>query len=428
MNFKARKIASIEELQEIVHIVLRHNGSAGLALQHVGYNGIKRITIKEPHTKEASTVNYITTYVGMDVHKATISVAIAEEGRGEPMSLGIIENTPEALLKLLKRLAKPNRQLLFCYESGPCGYEIYRFLKQRDLFCMVAAASLVPSKAGDRVKTDKRDAKKLARLFRSGELTAVWVPDEEQEALRDLVRAREEAVKDLQRKRHQLGKFLLRQGIRPPEGVRAWSAKHRQWLDGLKMELSAHQTVLSDYRNALDWAQQRVKYLEQEIEIYTEGSVHKPVIDALKCLKGIDLITAVTLVAEIGQFGRFENPAQLMAYAGLVPSEHSSGPRNRRGSITKTGNSHLRWVTIESAWHYRHRPKVGYQLKKRQQGQPEIIKQISWKAQNRLNMKYRKLVGRGKPKQTAVVGVARELLGFIWAVAVEAEKEHKKAA
>ena len=373
-------------------------------------------------------MNYNTIFVGMDVHKATISVAIAEEGQGEPISLGIIDNTTEALLKLIKKLAKPEKQLLFCYESGPCGYEIYRFLKERDYHCMVAAASLVPSKAGDRVKTDKRDAKKLARLFRSGELTAVWVPDEEQEALRDLVRAREEAVKDLQRKRHQLGKYLLRQGIKPPPGVRAWGAKHRQWLDGLKMELSAHQIVLSDYRNALDRAQERVKHLEQEIELYTQGSIHEPVINALKCLKGINLITAVTLVAEIGEFSRFKNPAQLMAYAGLVPSEHSSGPRNRRGSITKTGNSHLRWVVIESAWHYRHRPKVGPQLKKRQQGQPEVIKQISWKSQNRLNMKYRKLVGRGKLKQTAIVGVARELLGFIWSVAVEAEKAHKKAA
>ena len=373
-------------------------------------------------------MDYTTLYVGMDVHQATISVAIAEEGREEPVSLGIIENTPEALLKLLKKLVKPGRELLFCYESGPCGYELYRFLKERGFSCIVAAASLVPSKAGDRVKTDKRDARKLARLYRSGDLTAVWVPDEQQEALRDLVRAREEAVKDLQRKRNQLGKFLLRQGIRPPKGIRAWGAKHRQWLEGLKMELSAHQTVLWNYCHALDQAQERVKHLEQEIEIYAQNSVHKPVIDALKCLKGIDLITAVTLVAEIGEFGRFKNPAQLMAYAGLVPSEASSGPRNRRGSITKTGNSHLRWIVIESAWHYRHRPKVGYQLKKRQKGQPEAIKKISWKAQNRLNMKYRKLVGKGKLKQTAIVGVARELLGFIWSIAIATEQEQNKAA
>ncbi|MGM0653617.1 MAG: IS110 family transposase [Bacillota bacterium] len=373
-------------------------------------------------------MNYNTTYVGMDVHKATISVAIAEEGRDDPVSLGLIPNSHDALLKLLKKLEKPGRKLLFCYESGPCGYEIYRFLTGRGVSCMVAATSLIPAKAGDRVKTDKRDAKKLARLFRSGELTAVWVPDEAQEALRDMVRSREDAVRDLQRKRHQLGKFLLRLGIRPPEGVRNWSSKHRQWLDALKMEQSAHQVVLSDYRNVMIQAEDRVKHLEKEIEHYVQGSVHEPVINALKSLKGIDLITAVGLVAEVGEFGRFKNPAQLMSYAGLVPSEYSSGPKSRRGSITKTGNHHLRWLVVESAWHYRHTPKVGYNLKKRQQGQPDIIKQISWRAQNRLNMKYRKLVGRGKLKQTAIVGVARELLGFIWSVAIEAEKEMKKAA
>ncbi len=373
-------------------------------------------------------MNYITTYVGMDVHKDSIAVAIAEEGQGEPISLGVIPNNHDSLLKLLKKLQKPSRQLLFCYESGPCGYEIYRFLTGRGISCIVAATSLIPTKAGDKVKTDKRDAKKLARLFRSGELTPVWVPDEAQEALRDLVRSREDAVRDLQRKRHQLGKFLLRLGIHPPQGVRNWSAKHAQWLEALKMELSAHQVVLNDYRNALMQAGDRVKHLEKEIELHVQGSVYEPVINALKALKGIDLITAVALVAEIGEFSRFKNPSKLMAYAGLVPSEYSSGPKSRRGSITKTGNHHLRWMVVESAWHYRHTPKIGYQLKKRQQGQTDRIKQISWRAQNRLNLKYRKLVGKGKLKQTAIVAVARELLGFIWSVGIEAEKEMKKAA
>ena len=373
-------------------------------------------------------MNYITTYVGMDVHKETIAVAIAEEGQGEPMSLGVIPNNHDSLLKLLKKLQKPGRELRFCYESGPCGYEIYRYLKGRGISCLVAATSLIPTKAGDRVKTDRRDAKNLARLFRSGELTAVWVPGEAQEALRDMVRSREDAVRDLQRKRHQLGKFLLRLGIHPPQGVRNWSARHRQWLEALKMELSAHQVVLSDYRNAMIQAEDRVKHLEKEIELHVQGSVYEPVINALKALKGISLITAVSLVAEIGEFGRFRGPAQLMAYAGLVPSEYSSGLRSRRGSITKTGNHHIRWMVVESAWHYRHTPKISCHLKKRQQGQPDTIKQISWRAQNRLNLKYRKLVGKGKQKQTAIVAVARELLGFIWSVAIEAEKEIKKAA
>lgn len=373
-------------------------------------------------------MNYNTTYVGMDVHKASIAVAIAEEGHGEPVTLGMIPNNRDSLLKLLKKLQKPGRQLRFCYESGPCGYEIYRYLTARGISCVVAATSLIPTKAGDKVKTDKRDAKKLARLFRSGELTPVWVPDEAQEALRDLVRSREDSVRDLQRKRHQLGKFLLRLGIHPPQGVRNWSAKHLKWLEALKIELSAHQVVLNDYRNAMFQAADRVKHLEREIALHVQGSVYEPVINALKALKGIDLITAVALVAEIGEFGRFKNPDQLMAYAGLVPSEYSSGARSRRGSITKTGNHHIRWMVVESAWHYRHTPKVSYKLKKRQQGQADIIKQISWRAQNRLNLKYRKLVGKGKQKQVAIVAVARELLGFIWSVAIEAEKEMKKVA
>ena len=373
-------------------------------------------------------MNYTTTYVGLDVHKETIAVAIAEEGHSEPVSLGLIPNNHDSLLRLLKKLQKPGRQLRFCYESGPCGYEIYRFLTERGISCIVAATSLIPTKAGDKVKTDKRDAKKLARLFRSGELTAVWVPGEAQEALRDMVRSREDAVRDLQRKRHQLGKFLLRLGIHPPQGVRNWSAKHRQWLEALKMDLGAHQVVLSDYRNAMIQAEDRVKHLEREIALHVQGSVYEPVINALKALKGIELITAVGLVAEIGEFGRFKGPDQLMAYAGLVPSEYSSGAKSRRGSITKTGNHHIRWLVVESAWHYRHTPKVGYKLKKRQQEQTAIIKQISWRAQNRLNLKYRKLVGKGKLKQVAIVAVARELLGFIWSIAVEAEKEVKKAA
>lgn len=373
-------------------------------------------------------MDYTTTFVGMDVHKETIAVAIAEEGHSEPVSLGLIPNNHDSLLKLLKKLQKPGRKLKFCYESGPCGYEIYRFLTERGISCIVAATSLIPTKAGDKVKTDKRDAKKLARLFRSGELTAVWVPGEAQEALRDMVRSREDAVRDLQRKRHQLGKFLLRLGIHPPLGIKNWSVKHRQWLDALKMELSAHQVVLSDYRNAMIQAEDRVKHLEREIALHVQGSVYEPVINALKALKGIELITAVGLVAEIGEFGRFKGPDQLMAYAGLVPSEYSSGAKNRRGSITKTGNHHIRWLVVESAWHYRHTPKVGYKLKKRQREQTAIIKQISWRAQNRLNLKYRKLVGKGKLKQVAIVAVARELLGFIWSIAVEAEKGVKKAA
>jgi len=390
----------------------------------VGYNGK---TIKEPHTKEASTMDY-TTFVWMDVHKDTITVAVAEEGNTEPVLLGTIPNRPDSLLKLLKQLAVTGNRLLFCYEAGPCGYGIYRFLKERNFSCIVVAPSLVPVRVGDRVKTDRRDAKKLARLLRSGELTPVWVPDEEHEALRDLVRAREDAYKDLQRKRHQLSKFLLRTGKRPPVGINPWTVKHRCWLDTVKYELHAQQLVLQEYRHAVDQAQERLKRLEQELIELGCKSVHAPVIAALRALRGIDYVSAITLVAEIGDFRRFDNAAKLMSYAGLVPCESSSGPRSRRGSITKTGNSHVRRIIVESAWHYLRAPNVGCTLRKRQEGVPESIKEISWRAQNRLNSKFRKLLARGKSRQTAVVAVARELLGFIWSVALQAKIEYEKAA
>lgn len=368
------------------------------------------------------------TFVGLDVHKDTIAVAVAKEGYEKPESLGQIPNTPESLLKLLKRLSVSNRRLAFCYESGPCGYEIYRFFKKRGIYCIVVATSLVPVMAGERVKTDRRDAKKLARLFRSGELTPVWVPDEEQEALRDLVRLREDALVDLKRKKHQLGKFLLRNGKRRPTGMNAWTVKHRQWLDALKFEQPAQQTVLQDYIHALDCAEARLKRLTQMLVEMSGTTVHAPVVAALRALKGVDYLTALTLVSELGDISRFSNPAQLMAYAGVVPSEHSSGQRQRRGSITKTGNSHVRRVVIESAWHYLRQPKVSAKLKKRQEGVSESVKEISWKAQNRLNSKFRRLMGRGKPSQKAVVAVARELLGFIWSVSYQVKVELSKAA
>ena len=369
-----------------------------------------------------------TTYVGLDVHKDTITVAVAKEGNERPMLLGQIPNTPEAMLKLLKRLAAKEERLAFCYEAGPCGYEIYRFLKGRNVYCAVVAPSLVPEKAGDRVKTDRRDARKLARLFRSGELTPVWVPDESQEALRDLVRAREDALFDLRRKRHQLGKFLLRNGKRLPLGTNPWTVRHRQWLDTLTFKQPAQQAVLQDYIHALDLAEARLKRLSQQLEEMSSTSVHAPVVAALRALKGVDYLTAITLVAELGDISRFTNPAQLMSYAGIVPSEHSSGLKQRRGPITKTGNSHVRRVVVEAAWHYLRQPRVSAKLKKRQEGVSETIKEISWKAQNRLNAKFRKLLAKGKPSQKAVVAVARELMGFIWSIASQVNMSLSQAA
>lgn len=368
-----------------------------------------------------------TTYVGLDVHKETIAVAVAKKRNEEPISLGNIPNNSHSIDKLLKRLLISNSYLAFCYEAGPCGYELYRFLKKRKFPCIVVAPSLVPTRVGDRVKTDRRDAMKLARLFRSGELTSVWVPDEEQEALRDLVRAREDTLKDLQRKRHQLSKFLLRTGKRPPLDVNPWTVRHRRWLDTVKYELHAQQTVLQEYRHALDQVQERLKYLDQEVVELGCNSVHAPVIAALRSLRGVDYLSAITLVSEIGDFRRF-GAAQLMSYTGVVPCEYSSGLRSRRGSITKTGNSHVRRIITEAAWHYLRPPNVSSALRKRQEGLPESIKQISWRAQKRLNSKFHRLLARGKPRQTAVVAVARELLGFVWSIALQAMDEHENVA
>jgi len=359
----------------------------------------------------------------------SIAVAVARRNDKDAEELGVIPNSPQAIAKLVRKLGEP-KSLRFCYEAGPCGYGIYRQLVAMGSSCMVVAPSLVPRKPGERVKTDRRDAKKLARLLRSGDLTPVWVPDEHQEALRDLLRAREDACQDLLRKRHQLSKFLMRLGVMPPAGIKAWTDRHRRWLQSIRFDEPAQQTVLAEYLHAVEEVESRIERLEREIAAYVEAFADGKVIKALQGLRGVGLITAATLVAELGDITRFETPQQLMSYAGLVPSEYSSGGKERRGPITKSGNSHVRRVTVESAWNYRHTPKVGALLRKRQQGVSEKVKSIAWKAQIRLHGKYRRLMGRGKRKQVAVVAVARELLGFIWAVArqVAIENAAGKAA
>jgi transposase len=277
-----------------------------------------------------------TTYVGLDVHKETIAVAVAEGEGGEVRSLGLIPNRPEALRRLVGRLG-PAKDLVCAYEAGPCGYAVYRFLTRLGVRCVVVAPSLIPTKPGDRVKTDRRDAAKLARLLRSGELTPVWVPDEEHEALRDLTRAREDARVDLLRARHRLSKFLLRLGLVPPAGVKPWGAKHRQWLQGLQLGRASQQVVLREYLLAVEQTQERLRRLEAELAEAARTSRHAAVIGALQALRGVGLVTAVTLVAELGDLQRFRTPREVMAYAGLVPREASSGPRQHRGAITKTG-------------------------------------------------------------------------------------------
>lgn len=354
-------------------------------------------------------------FVGLDVSKDTIAVAIADPGRGEPRFHGTIQNKPEDIRKLMKKLGN-HENLLVCYEAGPTGYGIYRLLLSMDIECMVVAPSLIPKRSGDRVKTDKRDSTRLAQLLRAGELTAVWVPDEDHEALRDLIRARHDAREDLQSSRQRLVHLLLRHEIRPPQGVRNWSVKHREWLKRLTFERASQRIVFQEYLHAIYEVEERMKRLEAQIHEEALQSEHAPVIQALQTLRGVAEVTAVTLVAEIGQFSRFSNPRQLMSYAGLVPKEYSSGSSRWQGSITKTGNSQIRRSIVEVCWSYRHRPSLKGELLKRQENQDPEAKRIAWKAQHRLHMKYHRISAKGKGGKVAVVAVARELLGFIWAI------------
>jgi transposase len=356
------------------------------------------------------------TFVGLDVHKDDIAVAIARAGGGAPESRGTIPNRPEAVRTLVRRLGAA-ATMRCCYEAGPCGYGLQRQLTGLGVVCDVVAPGLVPVKPGERIKTDRRDALKLARLYRSGELTPVWVPDVAHEALRDLTRARGDARADQQRARNRLGKFLLRLDLRPPEGVRPWTARHDRWLDGLRLAEPAQRTVLREYRAAVEEAAARVARLEDEIAEVAQTGPHAALLGALQTLRGVGLVTAATLVAELGDLRRFDHPSQLMAYVGLVPSEHSSGGRQRRGAITKTGNSHVRHVLVEAAGLYRHAPSLRGALRRRQLGQSAEVRRIAWSAQERLHKRWRRLLGRGKLKQQAVVAVARELVGFLWAIA-----------
>lgn len=361
-------------------------------------------------------------FVGLDVSKETIAVAIADAGRAEPRFHGTIQNKPEAIRKLMKKLGNPEN-LQICYEAGATGYGIYRLLVSMEIDCMVVAPTLIPRRAGDRVKTDRRDAIRLAQLLRAGELTPVWVPNEEHEVLRDLVRARHDAREDLQRARQRLVHLLLRHDIRTPQGMRNWTVKHREWLNRLTFEKASLRIVFQEYLHAIYEVEERMKRIEAQIHEEAIQSEHAPVIQALQTLRGIAEVTAVTLGAEIGQFSRFLNPRQLMSYSGLVPKEYSSGASRWQGSITKTGNSQIRRSLVEVSWAYRHRPALKGQLLKRQEGQDPEAQRIAWKAQHRLHMKYHRISAKGRGGKHAVVAVARELLGFICAIGCAIENK-----
>jgi transposase len=363
----------------------------------------------------------LTRFVGLDVHAETITVAVAD--RGEVRSVGVIPNRPEAIRKLVRKLG-PAKDLKVCYEAGPCGYVLYWQLAELGVACDVVAPSLIPTKAGDRVKTDRRDAEKLARCHRNGDLTAVWVPDAEHEALRDLVRARLVAKEDQRRARHRLRTLLLRHGIRKPDGMTAWKRFHRVWLNQLRFEQSALQLAFEDYLAEVDHAAERVARLEGAIDAAVEAAPEKlrDLIGALQCLRGVARVTAAIIAVEAGDLSRFQSAPELMSYAGAVPSERSSGGKTSRGSITKAGNGHLRRVMVEAAWAYRYRPAIGPELRRRQQCLSAAIREISWKAQHRLHSRYVKLVLHGKHRNVAVMAVARELLGFIWAIGKEVQR------
>jgi len=357
-----------------------------------------------------------TKYVGLDVHKDTISVAMAESGRGNPVFYGQIPSTPEALRRLVTSLGGDPSGVSFCYEAGPCGYEVYRQLVSWGYECAVVAPALIPRKPGDRVKTDRRDALSLARLYRSGELTAVWVPDQEQEAIRDLVRCREDGKQQEQKARQRLKAFLLRHG-KVYGGKSAWTQAHFRWLEGCRFAQPVQQIVFEEYIQTIRQASTRVAALEEEMGRIWPGWSLGPVVEGLMALRGVSLITAMTVGAELGDITRFDSPRELMAFLGLVPGEHSSGQRQQRGGITKTGNGHVRRVLVEAAWCYRFPARKTAHLQRRAERTSEEVQAIAWKAQKRLGHRYRHLQNQGKPQAQVCTAVARELVGFIWAIA-----------
>jgi transposase len=366
-------------------------------------------------------------FVGLDVHAETIAVAIAEPNE-EVRSLGTIPNTHDGVRKLLKKLGDLTT-LRFCYEAGPCGFVLYWLLVQLGVECIVIAPSLVPSRSGDRVKTDRRDAEKLARLHRSGDLTPVWIPDKQHEALRDLVRGREAAKKDETRSRHRLSKFFLRQGHRKPEAAGiCGSTRYMAWAKTVKFEHRAHEILIAELIRDVELQRERVKRFDEAIDatIPTLPEETRTVIEALQAMRGVAQLNAVTVVTEVGDLLRFKDPRELMGYSGLVPREYSSGASVRRGGITKTGNAHLRRVIVESAWSYSRGPRIGREIAARQKTQSDEVKAIAWKAQHRLYNRFWKLVGKGKQRQHAVTAVARELLGFMWAVALQVKLERER--
>jgi transposase len=355
-----------------------------------------------------------TTFVGLDVHKDAISMAMLLPGEIRPVEWQV-SNDPAAVRRLVRKLQRSAvGEVRVCYEAGPCGYAVQRTVRELGVWCIVVAPALIPRKPGERVKTDRRDARKLAELLRAGLLTEVHPPTEADEAVRDLCRAREDAHGDLVRARHRVSKLLLRHGWTWNGGKKAWGQGHRLWLRSLRFEHKEDQWVLEDYLLALEHIEERLRALDAQVEQTSLDPRYACAVAALRCFRGIDTLTAMCLVAELHDFMRFDSARGLMAYLGLVPSEHSSGGKERRGEITKAGNRHARRLLIEASWHYRHHPST-LSLRKRREGQPARIVAIADRAMLRLHRRFNRMLERGKPRPKVVVAVARELTGFIWA-------------
>ena len=389
---------------------------------------MKEFTAEQIRSESMSALYWVTrrresksypVYIGLDVHKETIVVAVARAGREAPESWGEIANKPKAVAELVECLKNElhGEVLLFCYEAGPCGYGLYRQIVDLGHDCQVVAPSLIPKKPGERIKTDRRDARKLAQTLRNGDLTAVWVPDEEQEAMRDLTRARDDMKSQERKARQQLNAYMLRHRHVWPSNKSRWTQTHYNWLEACRFAHDWQHVVLQEYIDAVRAASRQVAEITAQLERALPQWSFAPVVDSLVALRGIDKLAAMVLLAELGDLRRFESPRQLMAYLGLVPSEHSSGTRRRQGGITLTGNRHARRMLVESAWSYRFPARQTMHLKRKAANASEEAKAIAWRAQKRLCGRYRTLLQAGKNTKQTTVAIARELIGFIWDIA-----------
>ncbi len=359
-------------------------------------------------------------YIGMDTHKQTIVSSIASPGRSKPKHLGEMANDPKKIKKFVENLSKKynGEVLLFCYEAGPCGYVLYHQITSLGHDCMVVAPSLIPVKSGDRIKTDRRDSQKLARYLRDGSLTSIWIPGTEQEAIRDLTRIRSDFKNNETKAKQQLNSFILRHGHNWPVGKKRWSKGYMTWLENLKFKHPWQQIVLQEYINAVTDASKKLNDIHKYLLQAKANWSLSPIIDSLSALRGIDTLAAMIIISELGDLTRFTHPSQLMSYLGLVPSEHTSSTRRRLGGITKTGNSVARRMLVESAWSYRYPARQTAHIKRKSKNASNYAKEVSWKAQKRLCARYQKFTQAGKDTRTTIVAIARELVGYVWDIAV----------